>query len=181
MGQETTSRKARSGSLTLEWSMPMTLGVVLLLSAVAASPSASPRVILSLEKGTRGTITISVENVSDQPMALGARTYLALSRVTAEGAQQPMYWAEVNSSRLPQPSIPLRLAGRQKIAVPLDLRSVLWSSDRSGMTAGHTLARGVPPGEYELQLQIADERGAWWRSGGLTVKVSQGGGLRIGG
>lgn len=142
----------------------------------STSPPASPRLILSVEKGTRGTITVQVENVSEQAMALAARTYLALSKVTAEDAQ-PVYWAEVNTSTLPQPSTPLRLAGKQRIEVRLDLRSVLWSPDRSGMTAGHTLARGVPPGEYELQLQIADEGGAWWRSGGLTVKVSPGGGL----
>jgi hypothetical protein len=146
-------------------------------SAVAASPSSSPRVVLSIAKGTRGTITVKVENVSGEPMALAARTYLALARATAEGAQEPLYWAEVNSPRLPQPSMPLRLAGKQKMEVPLDLRSVLWSPDRSGMTAGHTLARGVPPGEYELQLQMTDERGASWRSGGLTLKVSPGGGL----
>jgi hypothetical protein len=144
---------------------------------VAARPSASPRVVLSLTKGARGAITVKVENVSDQPIALEARTYLSLSRVTAEGAQEPMYWAEVNAPRLPQPSMPLRLAGKQRMEVPLDLRSVLWSPDRSGMTAGHTLARGVIPGEYEIQLQMIDERGAWWRSGGLTVRVSAGGGL----
>jgi hypothetical protein len=144
---------------------------------VAASPSASPRVVLSLTKGTRGAITVKVENVSDQPVALEARTYLSLSRVTAQGAQEPMYWAEVNAPRLPQPSMPLRLAGKQRMEVALDLRSVLWSPDRSGMTAGHTLARGVLPGEYEIQLQMTNERGAWWRSGGLTVKVSAGGGL----
>jgi len=158
----------------------MTLGVVVMVvSTVAASPSASPRVVLSLAKGTRGTITVKVENVSGQTMTLAARTYLVLSRVTAEGGREPMYWAEVNSSTLPQPSLPLRLAGRQTIEARLDLRAVLWSPDRSGMSAGHTLARGVPPGEYELQLQITDERAAWWRSGGLTVKVSQGGGVTV--
>ena len=156
----------------------MTFGVVfVVLSAAAASPSASPRVVLSVAKSTRGTITVKVENVSDQPVALEARTYLTLARVTPEGAQEPMYWAEVNLPRFPQPSLPLRLAGKQRMEVPLDLRSILWSPDRSGMTAGHTLARGVLPGEYELQLQVINERGAWWRSGGLTVKVSAGGGL----
>src|ERR1700704_6467523 len=155
----------------------MALDVVLvLLAAVAASPTASPRLILSIEKGTQGAITIKVENVSSQPMALGPRTYLALSRVPADGGQEPMYWAEVNAPRLPQPSTPMSLAGKQRIEVRVDLRSVLWSPDRSGMTAGHTLARGVPPGEYELQLQMTDERGAWWRSGGLKLKVSPGGG-----
>jgi hypothetical protein len=144
---------------------------------VAARPSASPRLILSVAKGTRGAITVKVENVSDQPITLDARTYVSLSRVTAQGADEPMYWAEVNAPRLPQPSVPLRLAGKQRMEVPLDLRSLLWSPDRSGMSAGHTLARGVIPGEYEIQFQMTNERGAWWRSGGLTVKVSAGGGL----
>ena len=156
----------------------MAVGVAfVIVSAVAVSATASPRLILSVAKGSRGTITVKVENVSDQPVALEARTYLTLSRVTAEGAQEPMYWAEVNAPRLPQPSLPLRLAGKQGMEMPLDLRSVLWSPDRSGMTAGHTLARGVLPGAYDLQLQVTNERGAWWRSGGLTVKVSAGGGL----
>ena len=156
----------------------MGLGVTfMMLSAAVASPTASPRLILSVEKGTRGTIAVRVENVSGQRMALAARTYLALSRATGEGTQEPAYWAEVNTSRLPQPSAPLSLAGKQRIEVRLDLRSLFWTPDRSGMTAGHTLARGVPPGEYELQLQITDERGAWWRSGGLTLKVLPSGGL----
>ncbi len=150
---------------------------VMAASAVAASPSASPRVVLTLAKGTRGAITAKVENVSDQPVALEARTYLTLARVTAEGAQEPMYWAEVSAPKLPQLSEPLRLAGKQRMEVPLDLRSVLWSPDRSGMSAGHTLTRGVLPGEYELKLEMTNERGAWWRSGGLKVKVSPNGGL----
>ena len=156
----------------------MAVGIAfVILSTLAASPSASPRVVLSLTKGTRGAITARIENVSEQPIFLEARTYLSLSRVTAQGAEEPTYWAEVNAPRLPQPSIPLRLAGKQRMEVPLDLRSVLWSPDRSGMTAGHTLARGVLPGAYELQLRMTDERGAWWQSSGLAVKVSGAGGL----
>jgi hypothetical protein len=44
------------------------------------------------------------------------------------------------------------------------------------MGPGHTLARGVPPGDYALQVQIVDERGAWWRSGEVAITVSRGGG-----
>jgi hypothetical protein len=160
--------------------MPLPAGVFLSVAvsvAVTASPAALPRLILSLEKGRPGKVTVRIENVSNQPLALDARTYLALLKGTPEGAQAPVYWAEVNAPGLPTASSPMSLAGRTKMSVPLDLRAVLWSPDRSGLTAGHTLSRGVRPGEYELQVQIVDERGAWWRSGGVPIKVLQGGGV----
>jgi hypothetical protein len=146
--------------------------------AVAASPAALPRFVISLEKGRPGKVTVRIENVSHQPLALDARTYLALVKDdTPEGPQVPRYWAEVNAPGLPTASTPMRLAGRKKMSVPLDLRAVLWAPDRTGLSAGHTLARGVRPGEYELQVVIIDERGAWWRSGGVPMKVLQGGGI----
>ena len=110
-------------------------------------------------------------------MVLAARTYFALSSERSDGVQVPVYWAEVTTLALPTTSRPMRLAARQKLDVPLDLRSVLWSPDRSGLGAGHTLARGVRPGDYELQVQMVDEREAWWRSGGIPITVSQGGGV----
>src|SRR5258707_14594640 len=98
----------------------MTFGVVfVVLSAVAASPSASPRVVLSVVKSTRGAITVKVENVSEQPVALEARTYLTLPRGTAEGAQEPMYWAEVDAPRLPQPAPARRPAGKKRGGGPV--------------------------------------------------------------
>lgn len=159
--------------------MPVPGGVVLSVAvsvALAASPPPLPRLILSLQKGGSGKLTVRVENVSDQPVVLGGRTYLALLSGTPD-AQVPVFWAEVNTETLPTTSRPMRLAAKQKTDVPLDLRAVLWSPDRSGLGAGHTLALGVRPGQYELQVQIVDEREAWWRSGGIPITVSQGGGV----
>ena len=157
------------------------VGVFLSLAvsvAVAASPAALPRFVISLEKGRPGKVTVRIENVSHQPLALDGRTYLALVKDdTPEGAQVPLYWAEVNAPGLPTASTPMHLAGRKTLNVSLDLRAVLWAPDRTGLTAGHTLARAVRPGEYELQVQIVDERGAWWRSGGVPIKVLPGGGV----
>ena len=160
--------------------MPMPAGVVLSVAvsvALAASPPALPRLILSLQKGAPGKLTVRVENVGNQPLVLAGRTYLALSSERSDGAQVPVYWGEVTALALPTTSRPMRLAARQKLDVPLDLRSVLWSPDRSGLGAGHTLARGVRPGDYELHVQIIDEREASWRSGGIPITVSQGGGV----
>ena len=160
--------------------MPMPAGVVLSVAvsvALAASPPAVPRLILSLQKGGPGKLTVRVENVGNQPLVLAGRTYLALSSARSDGAQVPVYWGEVTALALPTTSRPMRLAARQKLDVPLDLRAVLWSPDRSGLGAGHTLARGVRPGDYELQVRLVDEREAWWQSGGIPITVSQGGGV----
>jgi hypothetical protein len=162
--------------------MPMPVGVVLSVAvsvALAASPSppALPRLILSLQKSAPGKLTVRVENVGKQPLVLVGRTYLALLSERFDGAQVPVYWGEVTTLALPTTSRPMRLAARQKLDFPLDLRAVLWSPDRSGLGPGHTLARGVRPGDYELQVRLVDEREAWWQSGGIPITVSQGGGV----
>jgi hypothetical protein len=155
--------------------MPLTTFFSVALSvAVAASPAPLPRLIVSLQRQDPGKIIVRVENAASKPLALGARTFLSLS-LQADAA--PVYWAEVNTPKLPTVSTPMLLAGKQKRNVPLELRALLWSPDRSGLGAGHTLARGVRPGQYQLQVQIIDERGASWISGGLPITVLQGGGI----
>jgi hypothetical protein len=37
----------------------------------------------------------------------------------------------------------------------------------------------VPPGEYELQVQIVDDEEHWWRSGELQVSVTASGEIRF--
>jgi hypothetical protein len=160
--------------------IPTPAGVIVSVAvsvAVAASPPALPRLILSLQKSAPGKLTVRVENVGKQPLVLAGRTYLALTSERSDGVQVPVYWGEVTTLALPTTSRPMRLAARQKLDVPLDLGAVLWSPDRSGLGAGHTLARGVRPGDYEIQVQMVDEREAWWQSGGIPIKVSQGGGV----
>ena len=43
--------------------------------------------------------------------------------------------------------------------------------------AQQPLGRVVLPGDYELQLQVVDETGMWWRSEELPATVSAAGGL----
>jgi hypothetical protein len=154
---------------------PFVLSLALAFAGQSPSPPL-PRLIVSLREASAANFTVKVENARDQPLVLGARTYLVLSR---EGPRPdaPTYWAEIAMSKLPTPSAPMRLAARQAVDVPLDLRSLSWSPDRLGGGPGHTLARAVPPGEYELQVRIVDERGAWWTSGEIAIKVSRGGGV----
>jgi len=153
---------------------PFVLSLVLAFAAASPSPPL-PRFVLSLREASAASFTVKVENAGDQPLVLGARTYLVLTR-GGPGPDAPAYWAEIATSKLPTPSTPMRLAARQAVDVPLDLGSLSWSPDRLG-GAGHTLARAVPPGEYEVQVRIVDERGAWWTSGGIAIKVSRGGGV----
>ena len=157
----------------------MTLGVLMLtcLPLLGAAPEVLPRLVLSLQKGVLGKVAVDVENVSPRPLVLGARTYLVLLDPPSDSPQAPRYWAELRVVGLPSSSAPMEMTGRQRVRLSLDPGSVVWASDRSGMSAGRPLARAVPPGEYELQVQIVDERGAWWRSSGVPVKVSRGGGL----
>jgi hypothetical protein len=156
----------------------MRSATLVLAFAVASPPPVVPRLVVSLREASAAKVTVRVENAGDQPLVLGARTYLVLWK-GAEGADSPAYWAEVDTPKLPTPSMPMRLAARHTVDVPLDLRSLLWSPDRSGVGPGHTLARAVAPGEYELQVRIVDEREAWWRSGEISIRVSRGGGVTV--
>jgi hypothetical protein len=118
---------------------------------------------------------VNVENMDPRPLVLAAHTYLVLLDAPGDSPQAPRYWAELKVAGLPTPSAPLEMTGRQRVRLSLEPGSVVWAPDRTGIGAGHPLARAVPPGEYELQVQIVDERGAWWRSTGLPVRVSRGG------
>lgn len=157
----------------------MTLGGLLLafLPALVAGPEALPRIVLSLQKSVPGKVVVNVENVSPQPLVLAARTYLVLLGTPSETPQAPRYWGEVKVVGLPSSLAPMALTGRQRVQLSLDPSSLLWASDRSSISTGRPLAHAVPAGEYELQVQIVDERGAWWRSGGVPIKVSRGGGV----
>ena len=157
----------------------MTAGVAsltcLLLLGAAADPV--PRLVLSLHKAASGDLALDVENAGAQPLVLPARTYLVLLDPDTGAAQAPRYWAELKAPGLPSSSTPLKMTGRQRVRLTLDLGALLWTPDRSGMSAGLSLGRAVRPGEYELQVQIVDERDVWWRSSGVPVRVSRGGGL----
>ena len=156
----------------------MRLLALVLAFAAASPPPVVPRLIVSLREAIDAKVTVRIENASDQPLALAARTYVVLVK-GPQDADVPAYWAEVDTPKLPTPSTPMRLAPRRTVDVALDLRSLLWSPDRSGVGPWHTLARAVPPGEYELQVRIVDEREAWWRSGDISIKVSRGGGVTV--
>jgi len=157
----------------------MRVGALLLafLPLVGAPPQPVPRLVFSLQKAAPGKFSIDVENISPQPLVLAGRAYLVLLDAPGDRPQAPQYWADLKVAGLPTSSSPMQMTGRQRLRLSLDPGSAVWSEDRSGFSADHPLARAVPPGEYELQVQIVDEREAWWRSNGVTVKVSRGGGL----
>jgi len=157
----------------------MTLAILMLtwLPLLGAAPELVPRLVLSLQKAALGKVTVDVENVSPRPLVLDARTYLVLLDSPSDRPQAPRYWAELKVAGLPSSSAPMEMTGRQRVRLSLDPGSVVWAPDRTGLSAGRPLARAVPPGEYELQIQIVDARDAWWRSSGVAVKVSRGGGL----
>jgi hypothetical protein len=157
----------------------MTLAVLLLtcLPLLGAGPEPVPRLVLSLQKAALGKVAVDIENVSPRPLALDGRTYLVLLDAPSDSPQAPRYWAELRVVGLPSSSARMEMTGRQRVRLSLDPGSAVWAPDRSGMSAGRSLARAVRPGEYELQIQIVDERGAWWRSSGVSVRVSRGGGL----
>jgi len=152
----------------------VSLTCLLLLGAASES---APRLVLSLHKATSGKLDLDVENAGAQPLVLAGRTYLVLLDPETGSAQAPRYWAEMKTRGLPSSSAPMEMTGRQRVRLTLDPVSLTWTPDRSVIGAGHSLARGVRPGEYELQVQIVDEREVWWRSSGVPVKVSRGGAL----
>src|SRR6266536_3361567 len=149
----------------------MLLETVLVLASVTASPSSTPRMLVSLRASASGNVDVTIENLSAETLAIRARTYLTLASKQAGVSLEPRHWAEVSAPPLPIPTRPMRLKGRARVALSLDVTDLLWAPDRSGFSVAQPLARGVPPGEYELQLQIVDESGNWWRSAGISVRI----------
>jgi hypothetical protein len=147
------------------------------LLLLGAAPEAVPRIVLLLQKPALGKVAVDVENAGSRPLVLAARTYLVLLDAPSDRPQAPRYWAELNVPGLPSSAAPMKMTARQRVRLPLDPGGASWAPDRTGISPGHSLAHAVPPGAYELQVQIVDERGAWWVSSGLPVTVSRGGGL----
>jgi hypothetical protein len=152
--------------------------VVLLFAGLRDAPlSATPRVVVSLAKGTGAKVSIRIENARSQDMALSATTYLALLKPDAPDQHMPLYWAKVEDQGVPTTAQPLRVTGRKSSTVHVDPRSLSWSRERTGLVPEQPIGRVVLPGDYELQVQIVDEQQHWWRSGELPVTVSANGGL----
>jgi hypothetical protein len=147
--------------------------------AIAAPSSTTPRVVVSVAKSSVGNVALRIENASSQEMRLSATTYVALLKLDAPDQHVPLYWAKVEDPGVPTTARPLKLAGRKTSTVHLDPRSLSWSQDRSGLVPEQPIGRVVPPGDYELQLQIVDGRDHWWRSRELPVTVSANGILRF--
>jgi hypothetical protein len=149
-----------------------------LLAFLGASLSDTPRMVVSLSKGTARKVLVRIENVNSESLALSATTYLALLKPDAPDQHMPLYWAKVQDPGVPNRS-PLMLMGLKSSTVQLDPRSLSWSRDRTGLSLEQPIGRIVAPGDYELQVQIVDEKERWWRSGELLVKVSPKGDVRF--
>ncbi len=149
-----------------------------LVSLIGTVLGAAPRIIVSLAKGTGGKITVRVENAGPHATVLLATTYVALLKAESSERHRPLYWAQLAAHGVPTKSQALRLTGRGTSTVEVDPSSLSWSRDRTGVS-GEPLRRVVLPGDYELQIQIVDEEGQWWRSRELAVSVSTTGELRF--
>ena len=148
-----------------------------LVALLGAPLNATPRVVVSMAKGTAAKVAIRIENASSQDMALSATTYLALLKPDSPDQHMPLYWAKVEDQGVPTTGKPLRLTGRKISTVHVDPRSLSWSRDRTGLEPEQPIGRVVVPGDYELQVQIVDGEQHWWRSGELPVTVSANGGF----
>ena len=146
--------------------------MLVLVAAVAAAQEPRPRFLLSVLKGERDELVIQIKNAAPQPLAFAAKTYVVLAN-----PQRPEYSAEVKTVGLPGEAAVFRLAGRAASKVRIAPQSLPWAEDRSGLSPSQPLARVVPPGRYELRVQVEDDRGAAWRSNILRVTVRPGGAL----
>jgi hypothetical protein len=79
-----------------------------LLAFLGASLSDTPRMVVSLSKGTAGKVLVRIENVNSESLALSATTYLALLKPDAPDQHMPLYWAKVQDPGVPNRS-PLML------------------------------------------------------------------------
>ena len=158
----------------------MLLEFVVVLAALAPPPSPSARMLVSLQPRASATVDVTIENLGAAPLVVSGQTYLTLRSRQPGTRQDASHWAEVKAAPVPTSLKPMRLNGRARIALSLDITALLWAPDRSPLAVTQPLGRGVPPGEYELQLQIVDESGNWWRSAGIPIKVGVGGAVKIG-
>lgn len=156
--------------------MKTLLVTVLSMGALAPAPSPSPRLLVSVHRRAAGTVAITVENLAPSPTSVAARAYLTLQRV-ADVPQAPSYWAEMMTPALPAPPSPIQLDSRQRIEVTVDVGALAWAPSR--FEAPLPLARAVPPGKYELQVQVIDDGGNRWASETLPVRVTRSGALRL--
>ena len=150
-----------------------------LVALLGAPLSSTPRVVVSVAKGTVGNVAIRIENASSQDMVLSATTYVALLKLDAPDQHMPLYWAKVEDQGVPTIARPLRVTGRKSSTVQVDPRSLSWSRDRFGLVPEQPIGRVVTPGDYELQVQVVDAQDHWWRSRELPVTVSANGILRF--
>jgi hypothetical protein len=151
----------------------------LLVSLAAPLLEAAPRIVVSLTKGAAGKVAVRIENVGPQPIALSATTYVAMLKWESPERHTPLYWAKLEAHGVPTSLQALSLIGLGSSTVEVDPCSLTWSRDRTGLSPEQPLRRVVPPGDYELQLQIVDDQEHWWRSGELLVFVSANGQLRF--
>ena len=149
------------------------------VALLGAPLNATPRVVVSVAKGTVGRVAIRIENASSQDMALSATTYVALLKADSPDRHRPLYWAKVEDQGVPTAARPLRVTGRQSSTVHVDPHASLLVSRPLWTRAGTAYRTVVLPGDYELQVQIVDEQEHWWRSGELPVTVSANGNLRF--
>jgi hypothetical protein len=150
----------------------------LLVSLAGPLLHAAPRVVVSLAKGAAGKVAVRIENASEQAIALSATTHLALLEAEPPEQHRPLYWAKLEARGVPTNTQALRLVGLGSATVEVDPRSLSWSQDRTGLSPDQPFRRVVPPGNYELQVQIVDDEEHWWRSRELPVSVSASGELR---
>ena len=150
-----------------------------LLTAVGATQTQAPRLVVSIEKVAVNELAIQIKNVAPYPLVVSARTYLVLLQATADGSRMPVHWAELKMQGLPGPTAAFHLGPSATSKIRVAPRSLLWAPDRLGMALEQPLARQVPPGEYGLQVQILDEREMWWRSNELPAAITASGGLTL--
>jgi hypothetical protein len=146
---------------------------------IATVLGTAPRIVVSLARAGGGKITVRVENAGPQVAALSAATYVALLKAEPPERHTPLYWALLAAPGVPTRSHALRLVGRGTSTVEVDPSSLFWSRDRTGVSGEEPFRRVVPPGDYELQVQIVDDEEHWWRSRELPASVSATGELRF--
>lgn len=157
----------------------VTTTTLLLASLAGALLDAAPRAVVSVKKGAGGKVEVRIENAVARAMTLSATTYLTLLKSQPPDRHSPLYWAKLELRGVPTKAVALTMKGSESSAVEVDLRTLSWSQDRSGLSPEQPFRRAVPPGEYELQVQIVDDEEHWWRSGELRVSVTASGEIRF--